>query len=426
MAEVNLGANAVKLGDFGDIQAKTLAEKEIFRRIKPKIGSWRSRCYEKNLLAPYKTATFRSVVFPKPASEQSYVLLEGIKPDPTGKLVFVEQTVAVQPRGFYATYTDEELNYGFDPIVPLLTTQIETSANHVLDEVCANAYLGGNNVVQVATGTLTRDLFNKIRISLKKFTNNKNARIKAILTPEDIAELRMTYNKEGANLFTDLPANKDSVIDGCLYRFEGVDIEEDDTPYMYGTGNKRYAFFRILDSEGREPVGFIKANGETGEFIVKGVGDGGAAEDPLNQLGSVGVKFRGVGAQITAEECLVRVELLDPTFDTVNSGYGEDGEITSMGNAVERSGVTETKASPATISIVAPNVVVKEGKTLNLRAYKATGEEVTTSATWASSVETVATVGTNTGVVTGVAAGETLITATVGDDKATFKLNVAK
>ena len=70
--------NTILLGDFGTVENKELFERGLFSRIKPKIGSWRSRCYETTLQSPYKTASFRSVVFNRAKDPNSYVLLEGI------------------------------------------------------------------------------------------------------------------------------------------------------------------------------------------------------------------------------------------------------------------------------------------------------------------------------------------------------------
>ena len=409
---------AVLLGDFGSIESKELVERQIFNEIKPKIGSWRNRCYVKNLQSPYKTASFRTLVYPKPKHENEYDLLEGIKPDPTGKLTYIERIQKVHPKGFYAEYTDEDLTFGFDNIVDDLKNSIVHDANYVLDEVAAKPWFNGNNVVTCATG-LTREDFIKIRINLKKFTTNKNAVVKAILTPEDIAALRLKYNVAGANLFQDLPANGESVIEGQLHKFEGVLIEEDDSEYMYQTDgttgeiakNARYALFYITDSKGRSPVGLIKTDGTNGEFINKGLGSAGTG-DPLNQKGSFGVKWKGLGSMLTAEECLVRVEISGSGVETVISGYDDYGNITAMGNKVERSGVRGTPLSSAKmLTIVAAGNVIKGKTKLNLKAFDETGTDVTTSVTWSSGTATVATVGAATGVVTGVANGTSVITA---------------
>lgn len=408
----------VLLGDFGTVENKELVERQIFNEIKPKIGSWRSRCYAKNLQAPYKTASFRTVVYPKPKNADAYDLLEGIKPDPTGKLTYIERTQKVTPKGFYSNYTDEDMTFGFDNIVDDLKNSIVHQANFVLDEVAAKPWFNGNNVVTCATG-LTREDFIKIRINLKKFTTNKNAVVKAILTPEDIASLRLKYNVAGANLFQDLPANGESVMEGNLHKFEGVLIEEDDSQYMYqvdgSTGeistNARYALFYIADSKGRAPVGLIKTDGSNGEFIAKALGSAGT-DDPLNQIGSFGVKFKGIGAMLTAEECLVRVEISGSGFNTVDSGYDDYGNITAMGNKVERNGVRGTPVSSAKmLTIVAPGNVIKGKTKLNLKAFDETGTDVTASVAWTSGTTGVATVGASTGVVTGVANGTSVITA---------------
>lgn len=354
-------ANEIKLGDFSTIENKTLCEKEIFRRIKPVVGSWRARCYEKPLRAPYKTASFRSVVYPKISDTKDYKLTEGVIGASKGKLTYVEQTMTVEPYGFYATYTDQDMTYGFDDIVADLTDSVSNQAEQLLDKMAFDTWVKGNNVWNI-TGTtsakakLDRETFMKIRIALSK-VGKRGAKVVAILTPEDIAQLRL----DNAELFRDTTLNEDAVKNGVVGRFEGVDIIEDSAEGMYHhedatTGdnakaevNIRYAFFYITDQEGRLPVAFIKADGEVGEFIAKGLGASGTA-DPLNQIGSIGVKFKGLGAMITAEDCLVRVELKDYfVFDKVKGEVDYDNvkyEIGAQGKKDILVGGTK-KTSPS-------------------------------------------------------------------------------
>ena len=419
----------IKLGDFGSVESKELVEKEIFRRIKPHVGSWVARCYQKSLKAPYKTASFRSVVYPKAKDEQSYVLLEGITPDPTGRLLYTEQTMSVSPRGFYAMYTDEDMTYGFDSIVQDLTSSVSNNAEDVLDQIAYKAWLSGNQVWTADSG-LTRELFTKIRISMKKFTRKKGVNVKAILTPEDIADLRLKYNQNGANLFVDTSMNEESIKNGEMARFEGVDIIEDDSECMYevdtATGlktGKRIAFFYTMDSEGRSPVAFIKADGESGEFITKGLGEAG--DDYLNQRGSIGVKFKGLGAMVTAEEVLARV-IVTPAADTigyVDSSIDEFGNIKADGKSVARANVRDVVGSPIALTIVTSAVSVAKGKNLALKVYDEEGNDLTSTATYATSASGVATV--SKGIVTGVAAGEaTISVSATGKGSAKVKITV--
>ncbi len=403
--------NMIKLGDFKDIESKELVEKEIFRRIKPSAGSWRNRCYIKKLAAPYKSCSFRTVVYPKAPDESGIILQEGITPDPTGRLAYIEQTLNVVPRGFYSTYTDEDLTYGFDNIVGDLTNSISNQAEGVLDQIAANAFASGNNVWLAPTG-ITREIFIKIRIALVKFTQKKNPVIKAVLTPEDISELRLAYNKAGANLFQDLDMNKDSVVDGAIAKFEGCYIEEDSSDIMYGEGGKRYAFFYTEDSEGRKPVGFVQADGETAEFIAKGLGSSGT-EDALNQRGSIGVKFKGTGAQLTAEECLARVEITPRTTDGIEKVDATFNYITGNpmlnGEALPINGLRDTKTSPA-LELASSNVNISLAgtKTSTITAKDANGTTVT-GFKLTSVNPSIATVSGTT--VTGVKVGKAVIVA---------------
>lgn len=323
--------NMLKLGDFGSVENKDLVEKELFNRIKPKVGSWAGRCYKMNLPAPYKVMSYRTLVMPEIPSAALLVLQEGVTPDPVGSLIYAEQTVRVKPYGFYSKYTDEDMTYGFDNIVGDLTESVINQGEQLLDKFAFGAWKAGTQVVTANNG-LTRQDFIKMRIFLQKMTK-KGAKVHAILTPEDVAELRLRYNSAGANLFQDLPLNEQSVVNGALYKFEGVFIEEDDSEGMYytvtansTTTSKRYAFFYVEDNRGRQPVAIISPDKGNGEFVAKALGESG--EDPLNQRGSIGLKFKGLGTHIIADQCLLRVEIVANSdsgaaygIATVKSGF---------------------------------------------------------------------------------------------------------
>lgn len=352
--------NMVKLGDFDTVENKELTEKELFNRIKPKVGSWAGRCHKMELKAPYKSMSYRTLIMPEISANALLVLQEGVTPDPVGSLVYAEQTVRVKPYGFYETYTDEDMTYGFDNIVGDLTESVINQGEQLLDRFAFNAWKAGTQVVAANSG-LTRQNFIKIRIFLQKMTK-KGAKVHAILTPEDVAELRLRYNSAGANLFQDLPLNEQSVVNGALYKFEGVFIEEDDSAGMYyevstttgeganavtTTTSKRYAFFYVEDNRGRMPVAIISPDKGNGQFIAKALGESG--EDRLDQRGSIGLKFKGLGTHIIADQCLLRVEIVANSdngvafgIESIESGflynqagfkpYGYDGtNVTAVG-----------------------------------------------------------------------------------------------
>ena len=327
--------NMLKLGDFGSVENKELTEKELFNRIKPQVGSWAGRCYKMNLAYPYKVMNYRTLVMPEIPEEALLVLQEGVTPDPVGSLIYAEQTVRVNPYGFYETYTDEMMTYGFDNIVGDLSESVINQGEQLLDKMAFNAWKAGTQVVTANNGLSRQDII-KMRIFLQKMTK-KGAKVHAILTPEDVAELRLRYNSAGANLFLDLPLNEQSVVNGALYKFEGVFIEEDDSASMYytvttGSGasatttSKRYAFFYVEDDRGRLPVAIISPDKGNGEFVAKALGESG--HDPLNQRGSIGLKFKGLGTHIIADQCLLRVEIVANSdsgaaygIATVKSGF---------------------------------------------------------------------------------------------------------
>lgn len=404
----------VMLGDFGDVESKTLVEKKIFGEIKDKPGKWARRSYSIPLPAPYKTATYRVRVQSKAKDSVNYVLSEGIKPEPNGKMLYKEYTKAVKPYGAYQTYTDEDLTYGFDAIVDDLTTTILDNSKEIVDDIAAKAWFGGNNVISLG-GELTREAIIRARINLQKFAGS-DKQVHCVITPEDLADLRLKYNTGAANLFVDLPTNSESVIYGTLTRFENVIFEEDDSTYMYGD-SKRYALFYVKDKRGNNPVAMIAPFGQNGEFIAKALGSSGALDDPLNQNGSIGVKWKGLGALLTSEETLIRMEItpsssgvsgakvkLDTHYDFNN------GKIYVEGNEVAENNLSKKAGSPKGIYLIGGSEVTVKG-TLTLKAVDELGE---TAAVTLTSLDT--TIATVSGmVVTGVKAGTVAIKATKGD-----------
>lgn len=399
----------IMLGDFGSVENKELFEKAIFAEIKPKIHSWRKRAYAVDLPAPYKSKSFRSVAFPKPATPNTYKLVEGVVPDPTGKLTFIEETMAVESYGFYETYTDQDMVFGFDAIQPRLQKSVVHQATYMTEEMTALAFLSGNNVYDASNG-LTREDFIKIRISLKKFSRKDNPKVIAVLTPEDIADLRLKYNNASSNLLLDIPANEQSIVEGALYKFEGVYIEEDDSPQLYNDDGTRRGIFYTTDSEGRSPVAYITTDGKNAEFIAKGLGSAGTS-DPLNQTGSVGVKFMGLGNKITAEECLVRVEIGSVNIATVDSDYDDNGKAHAFGKAIDRNESALETSPKKVLSVSASLGTIKVGKTTTIKAYGVDSKDV--SITLESGDISIATVSDS--VVTGVKAGLVSITVKASD-----------
>lgn len=417
-------ADGVLLGDFGDIESKTLVEKKIFGEIKDKPGKWAGRSYSIPLPAPYKTATYRVRVQSKAKDSSQYILAEGIKPEPNGKLLYKEYTKAVKPYGVYQNYTDEDMTYGFDNIVDDLATTIIDNSKEITDDVVAKAWFGGNNVITLG-GELTREAIIRARINLGKFAGS-DKQVHCVITPEDLADLRLKYNTGNANLFVELPTNSESVIYGTLTRFENVIFEEDDSDYMYGD-NKRYALFYCKDKRGNNPVAMIAPFGQNGEFIAKALGSSGALDDPLNQNGSIGIKWKGLGALLTSEETLIRMEItpnaagvsgskikLDTHYDFDN------GKIYVEGKEVVEKNLLGKAGSPKGIYLTgASEVVVK--KTITLNVIDELGA-VVDGATLTSLDTAIATVSGK--IVTGVAVGSVVIKATKGDYTATMLVAV--
>ena len=418
----------LSLGDFGDVESKTLVEKKIFATIKARPGKWVSRCHEVALPAPYKQAIYRIRVQEKVIDSDNFILAEGVKPSPDGKLAYVELKKSTRAYGRYQEYTDEMMHYGFDSLVPDLTDSMIASGYSLLDNVAAKPWFEGNNVM-THVGTIDRKLINRIRIDLQKFAGT-DKQVHCIITPEDMTDLRLKYNEAGSNLFQNLPLNAASVVDATLTKFEGVIFEEDDSELMYDRANGvRHCLFYVKDTAGRNPVAITAPFGKNAEFIAKALGSSGALDDPLNQRGSVGIKWKGLGAFITAEENLVRVDItpdangvsgdalfLDTHYDFNN------GRIFVEGNEVKRSNFGDIGTSPDKALVISGAVSVKGTGTATLVVEDTKGN-VVEGATLTSSDTKIATV--NGYKVAGVVAGTVIITATKeGYVAATYKFTV--
>lgn len=405
-------ADGVLLGDFGDIENKILVEKKLFGEIKDKPGKWAARSYNVPLPAPYKTATFRVRVQSKAKDSSQYVLAEGIKPEPNGKLLYKEYTKSVRPYGVYQNYTDEDMTYGFDAIVDDLVTTIQDNGKEIVNDIAAKAWFGGNNVITLGAA-LTREAIIRARINLGKFAGS-DKQVHCVITPEDLADLRLKYNTGAANLFVELPTNAESVIYGTLTRFENVIFEEDDSEYMYGDG-VRYALFYCKDKRGNNPVAMIAPFGENGEFICKALGSSGALDDPLNQNGSVGIKWKGLGSLLTSEETLIRMVItpatdgISGTNNKLDTHYDFDnGKIYVEGKEVAEEALKGKAGSPKSIYLMGATEVAVKG-TITLKVIDELGEAVT-GATLTSLDTGIATVAGY--AVTGVKVGTVVVKAT--------------
>ena len=404
---------AIKVNDL-TIEQKTLIQKEIFNRIKPKVGTWAGRVSRINVPKPYKTATFRTITYRLPKPVEELVLKEGVIPDPVNGVIVSERTIGVETLGAWKPYTDELANYSFDDMVRENVDDLANQTKGSIDNDVAKLYTMGTQVYTAASG-LTREILIKIRIALRKMAQSADATVYAVMTPEDVSSLRLKYNKEGANLFQDLPANGDSVLDGKLHKFEGIIIQEDDNIALYPDegATKRYAIFYVKDSKGRYPVS--GSNVDNLEFINKPLGSAGTS-DPLNQEGSMGVKVYGYGNMITAEECLIKAEITigDNDIDTVESGYTfTDDSINANGTLIKNknydgsAAVVETSPAAMTVSATATKLSLGGIKTATLSAKDVKGKPVT-GFTATSADTSKATVSGTT--VTGVAKGEVKVT----------------
>lgn len=410
---------------FGSVEDKVLYEKGLKLKIGNNQGKWEKRTHKITLQAPYEVGSFRIRVNNEIKDSDHYILEEGIRPEANGKLTYLELLYRTREYGTFQEYTDKALKNGFDNLVGDLGEIVKEDFTAIKDNISAKAWFKGNNIITANNG-ITREILNRIRINLQKFAGN-DKQVYCYITPEDMTDLRTKYNAPGANLFQDLQANQDSVINGVLTKFEGIIFEEDSSALMYND-NTRNAIFWVADKSGKSPVGSVEASGNNVEVITKELKDGGT-ENALAQKGSVGVKAYGLGAVITSEETLIRLEITPATNGISGSKVKLDthynllnGKIIVEGKTIERTAQTNFGTSPIGIFLSGKGVV-GVGKDITLEVANEKGEVIAgSSVTWKSSDITVATVAN--GKVSGVKKGETIILATKDGKTATYKITV--
>ena len=153
-------------------------------------------------------------------------------------------------------------------------------------------------------------------------------------------------------------------------------------------------------------------------MVEKPLGSSGV-NDPLNQIGSIGVKFKGLGAYMTSEETVVRVEIT-PASDGI--GYVDSGYYYDQVGGKHLGGDFTPKNSDGTkVTVAAPKALILSSTKAKITVASGSDHTATISAkdlakdavtgfTLTSLDTDKATV--SGAVVTAVAAGDVVIKAT--------------
>lgn len=420
-----------KLSDYGSIQDKEFYLQRLWRTVAPDDGDY-GKFVSLIESAPNSTSTtYRIAVYNDIDDIRNHELVEGVTPDPINDLTFIEKKLNLKELGFYKTYTNREAKNGTDNIKAIKVDSVAKQTKAAMGQAIINTYTSGNAVWKVE-GELTREVIGSARISLQKFAGDENAEVFCFITHEDLESLKERYASQSGNLFTDTTANDSVVLKGKLTEFNGVKFIERHANCLYGTNSsgtlddyKRRAVFFVKDSEGRYPVAMaINGGYEGGELIIHDLGSEGSA-DPLAQRGSVASYYEGFGIMVANDECILRVEFTDTKVKSIDSGYKAFGQLSVMGETIEREGVNAVKASPAKrLGLIMSKRTLKVGETLKVAAVDVDGTDVASLAL-ATADESVATVATTT--ITAVKAGVVKITASAtGYESETFTIRVSK
>ena len=245
--------------------------------------------------------------------------------------------------------------------------------------------------------------------TLELVTNGENAKnLDAKIVPEDATGVKLAYESSDENVATvDENGVVTAVADGeCVI-----------TAYVVSDTDDVAVDTAVVESESVDA-----ASADSGESADATVADSEAASSDATASESAVVESEAAESeqvfepleQETAEsEETAGTEVLDPEFATLMEGLKAETKVT-----------VTTKVDSVTLS--QNEGILNVGKSVTLTAT-VTPEEIAadTTVTWFSSDEAVATVDSN-GKVTAVATGNATITATAGEESATYDITVQK
>lgn len=253
-------------------------------------------------------------------------LTEGVIP--TGKkLSQVAITVTIAQYGDYVSISDLMDNHAIDDAKLGATEELGASAGRTNDLLTRNVLLGGTQILyadainkstgayvstpateaalQTALATyncnLTPDMLQKARTLIFKTAKGlkySGAYYLAVVHPDVAEDLRRSSDWIEAHKY----ASPEEIYTGEIGRLHGIRFLESNNAPVIKTAGQTYATFKtmifakdafaVLDIEGGGMQTIIKTNEEIG--------------GPLNQFGTVGVKFE-MGARILYQERMVTI-----------------------------------------------------------------------------------------------------------------------
>ena len=186
----------------------------------------------------------------------------------------------------------------------------------------------------------------------------------------------------------------------------GVTVEINDPPFQ--------DVVSALSSLQLFPAGTTIANGSSQQFSVVGTFADGTQQDLT----------RSAGWSSSNQS----VATIGPDGIAVAASPGETTITAAIGPVTGSTNLTVSTATISSIAVAPANPVIAAGTTQDFQAVASlsdgTTQDVTTSVTWTSEETSTATIIENTGVASGVAKGQSRITATLGEKSGAAVLTV--
>lgn len=310
----------------GDLTMEQITEIDKNIKVVNKTEAFWDKFVQHDRTPKCDTIKYRKQVLLDPTAVAS--LTEGVIPDPS-KIKVVEFTDSLINVGSYIKYTRENLD-NIDSIVELGMNQLSHDRLYDLETLKSNAFLGTTSTFTKGT-TWTKTLLGLKTLLMKNKAKTLADGTFAFIAPGEIIN---DIIEEAGDKLKGTETGSKVLVEGFVGKYSGFSFYEKDTSEMYSKdGTSGYAIVLGKNSLGEFPVKARDFAGENAEVINKGIGAEDKA-DPLNQYGTVGSRIDGVGAKLTAPECVLKATIaidaiastVDYTKEIKNDGTVETGK----------------------------------------------------------------------------------------------------
>lgn len=324
------------------------------------------------------------------------IYIEGVNPTEDEPMKTYEYEVRLNSHTGYITFTDELDLYSLDKGE---STRLQRNQGKAVGEyfqnLVYNAVMSSRNRWFAGTTPTTGQTLTQIRANVKRFELDDFRKIKSFLkrqkvkpyaggdylvlvSPEVVADL-MTLKKSASDgNYTYLELMKDygntkPLYEGEIGRFNGFRFVEDNTIKGIAEANGGAIHGCVIFGQynGEKGLGVIELEGKgKPETILKPITSGGARENPVNSIGSIGWKCHGWATFIKYQEAVMIYECLSDvvadevdvtTRDTFVKGYDENGDNIAKKDGIVNAGVVKLTGNILTLNASYNGKAVKNG-----------------------------------------------------------------